>query len=276
MWARSSTPASGALCGRAQGDAGRPFPTFALALSLFDDAAWEALSADRPLRYARVIEITQSVGTPFVMSPIRADERIVNYVKGLNQLDDRLAPFFVPVTAGAGAVALAASQAEQAERIGRHLAAAASTSRIPVVHLVGPDASSKQHVALQAGLTLGRHLVRLPVVSLPSTSGDLEQFARLWQRESALLPLALYVDASDGVPEGTSGDGSTAAINRLMTRATSVTFLDTPENLVGPRQRHPHHRRAHAHGRASNVSSGPRCSVPNTRASPPISRPSST
>ena len=223
----------GALCGRAQGDASRSFPTFALALSLFDDAAWEALSADRPLRYARVIEITQSVGTPFVMSPIRADERIVNYVKGLNQLDDRLAPFFVPVTAGAGAVALAASQAEQAERIGRHLAAAASTSRIPVVHLVGPDASSKQHVALQAGLTLGRHLVRLPVVSLPSTSGDLEQFARLWQRESALLPLALYVDASDGVPEGTSGDSSTAAINRLMTRATSVTFLDAPENWSG-------------------------------------------
>ena len=224
----------GALCGRAQGDASRSFPTFALALSIFDDAAWEALSADRPLRYARVIEITQSVGTPFVMSPIRADERIVNYVKGLNQLDDRLAPFFVPVTAGA------ARGGTGRRRRRSRPSASAGTSRRPHRRAgyrssisSGRTRRANSTSPCQAGLTLGRHLVRLPVVSLPSNSGDLEQFARLWQRESALLPLALYVDASDGVPEGTSGDSSTAAINRLMTRATSVTFLDAPENWSG-------------------------------------------
>ena len=118
--------------------------------------------------------------------------------------------------------------------------------------------------------------MRLPVVSLPSNSGDLEQFARLWQRESVLLPLALYVDASDGVPEGTSGDSSTAAINRLMTRATGVTFLDAPENWSGLDNDTLTIDVRTPTTRASNVSSGPRCSVPNTRASPPISPPSST
>ena len=33
-----------ALCAAAQDDYSRPYPTFALALSLFDDPAWEALS----------------------------------------------------------------------------------------------------------------------------------------------------------------------------------------------------------------------------------------
>src|SRR5207253_741004 len=40
-----------ALCARAQDDPARPFPTFALALSLFDEPAWDVLSPERPLRY---------------------------------------------------------------------------------------------------------------------------------------------------------------------------------------------------------------------------------
>jgi hypothetical protein len=34
------------LCARAQGDPAKPYPTFALALSLFDDPTWDALSQD--------------------------------------------------------------------------------------------------------------------------------------------------------------------------------------------------------------------------------------
>ena len=40
----------------------RPYPTFALALALFDDPVWEALSPERPLRYWRLIEINQPGG----------------------------------------------------------------------------------------------------------------------------------------------------------------------------------------------------------------------
>jgi hypothetical protein len=38
------------LCARTQPDLNRPYPTFALALTLFEDAAWDALSPERPLR----------------------------------------------------------------------------------------------------------------------------------------------------------------------------------------------------------------------------------
>src|SRR6185295_9073286 len=52
------------LCARAHDDPARPYPTFALALALFDDSAWDALSPERPLRYWRLIEINQPGAQP--------------------------------------------------------------------------------------------------------------------------------------------------------------------------------------------------------------------
>ena len=86
-----------ALCARGQDDPQRPYPTFALAMALFDDPAWEALAPERPLRYWRLIEINQPGAQPLTSSALRADERIVNYLKGLNTLDDRLATFVSPI-----------------------------------------------------------------------------------------------------------------------------------------------------------------------------------
>src|ERR1700690_19956 len=85
-----------ALCAAAKQDELRPFPTFALALALFDDPSWDALSPERPLRYWRLIEINQPGALPLTVSPLRADERVVDYLKGLNYLDDRLAPLLSP------------------------------------------------------------------------------------------------------------------------------------------------------------------------------------
>ena len=84
-------PGLSSLYARAQGNPARNYPTFGLALSAFDDPAWEALSPHRPLRYVRLIEMNQPGATPLTSSPLRADERMVNFVKGLNVLDDRLA-----------------------------------------------------------------------------------------------------------------------------------------------------------------------------------------
>ena len=84
------------LCAGAQGDPNRPYPTFALGMAIFDDPAWDALSPERPLRHWRLIEINQPGAQPLTTSPIRADERIVNYLKGLNYLDDRLTPLLIP------------------------------------------------------------------------------------------------------------------------------------------------------------------------------------
>ncbi|MEL7535288.1 MAG: ATP-binding protein, partial [Bacteroidota bacterium] len=105
------------LCAQAQGNANQAYPTFALALSLFDEPAWDALSPERPLRYWQLIEINQPGAQPLTTSALKADERIVNYIKGLNYLDDRLAPLLVPLDVAGSANELPPSQQKAVDKV---------------------------------------------------------------------------------------------------------------------------------------------------------------
>lgn len=220
------------LCAQAQDDPHRPYPTFALALALFDDPSWDALSPQRPLRYWQLIEINQPGAQPLTTSALRADERIVNYIKGLNYLDDRLAPLLTPLEGVGGERALPPSQHAVAETIVRHLEQAAQTRRAPVIQLLGTDPLSKQLVAEHATTALGLHLYRLPAEMLPTQAAELETLARLWQRESILLPVALYVDAHEGeLSHQTGGPG--LPLNRFLSRSGGLFFLDTRDIRTG-------------------------------------------
>jgi hypothetical protein len=222
-----------ALCGQAQNEPGRPYPTFALAFTLFDDPCWDALSAERPLRYWRLIEINQPGATPLTMSALRADERIVNYLKGLNQLDDRLTTLLAPFDlSGDGDSSLAATHSAIADAIGHGLRLGVAANRIPVVQLTGIDSVSKQQVALQVFSRLGLQGFRLPGELLPEAAGELEILIRLWHRESNLLPLALFVDAVDD-EEGSGTAEGNRKLNRFVARCGTLTFVDTREPRPG-------------------------------------------
>ena len=224
-----------ALCACAQDDPSRPHhPTFALALTLLDEPAWDALSPERPLRYWRLIEINQPGAQPLTTSALRADERIVNYIKGLNYLDDRLAPLLAPLDVLDDGAELPPSQQSTVEAIVHRLRQALPTHRLPVVQLLGPDILSKQLVAQRAAAALGLQLYRLPAGALSLQAVELETFARLWQRESMLLPIALYLDAYEG--EGSIPTEGQAAppLHRFLARIGGVTFLDTREIQTGP------------------------------------------
>ena len=85
------------LCARAQHDPQRPYPTFALAMAMFDDPSWDAMSPGRPLRRWQLIDVGQPRTEPLTVSRLTADERIVNYLKGLNHVDARLDPLLRPL-----------------------------------------------------------------------------------------------------------------------------------------------------------------------------------
>ena len=86
------------LCAKAQENPNKPYPTFALAFALFDDPDWNALAPNAPLRYWRLLEISQPNAQALTASALCVDERILNYLKGLNYLDDRLVPLIDPLT----------------------------------------------------------------------------------------------------------------------------------------------------------------------------------
>ncbi|MCL4849210.1 MAG: ATP-binding protein [Acidobacteria bacterium] len=223
------------LCARAQQDPSQTSPTFALALALFDSPAWEALSPDRPLRYFRLLEITQAGAQPLTTSPLRADERIVNYLKGLNALDDRLTSLLTPFDAPARD-ALPPSQETARALVEQAVRVAADGGTPPVVQLVGVDALSKQLVAQQAARALDLGLYRLPVELLPQQASDVEALARLWQRESLLLPIALFIDAHehDGQVRSDGGSGQTGVLlQRFLSRSQGVFLISTREMRAG-------------------------------------------
>jgi hypothetical protein len=211
------------LCARAQGDAARPYPTFALALTLFDHPAWEVTSPERPLRFWRLVEVNQTGLQPLVASALKADERIVNYVKGLNYVDDRLTPLLTAIPPDDGA--LPRSQERVAEQLAAELQRT-SGGTLPVLQLLGSDSEAKRLIAGSVASQLGLALYRLPADALPQPPADLETFIRLWQRESMLLPVALYVDVAQ-LDRAASGPAS--ALYRLFSRGAGVTFLDTRE-----------------------------------------------
>jgi hypothetical protein len=220
-----------ALCARAQDDPNKPFPTFALALALFDEPSWDALSPERSLRYWRLIEISQLGAQPLSGSALRADEHIVNYLKGLNYLDDRVSSFIAPLEIDPASAEMAPSQDAVAEVILRRWQREIGAGALPIVQLLGPDPISKQLVAHQAAAKLNRILCRLQVEVLPSATQDLETFARLWQRESRLLPLAFYLDAEDADATAT---GRSGVLSRFLARTDGFCFVAVRDALPRP------------------------------------------
>lgn len=208
------------LCARVQGNLNKPYPTFALAFALFDDSDWGGLSPHGPLRHWRLLEINQPGAQPLTSAALSADERIVNYLKGLNYLDDRLTPLIDSVNIQVAEGGLPPSQQQIVDTVIAYLAHANGLERMPVIDLVGHDSASKRQVAGMVATKLGLNLKTISFRILPDQIGDFETFTRLWQRESLLLPLALYLEV-DGM-----ADAEKTKLKRFLERSTGVVFLD--------------------------------------------------
>lgn len=225
-------PAIPALCASAQENSRLPYPTFGLALTLFKDPTWNAISPRGALRYWRLIEISQSSGQPLTTSTLRADERIVSYIKGLNYLDDRLDPILTAIPAPIDPGSLPLSQRTVSDSIVDRCTHAELGVAPSVVQLVGADVAAKQMIAAHVAADLGRSLYSLPYELLPEQPAELENLARLWSRESILLPIALYVDAHDLAP-GSAGDPRGPGAARFLARTGGLVFLGTRDAWAG-------------------------------------------
>ena len=217
-------PAVGFLCARLHGNDQMRYPTFGLALEVLPDPAWDVVSPQRGLRFWKLIEITQRPGEGVIAASLRADERIVNYIKGLNYLDDRLTPLLTRL-APQGADDLPPSQLAIAAKIKREWDVSPVVA--PIIQLAGPDEAGKRLVAAAAAAECGLLAYLLPAALLPSQPVELDSLARLWRRESYLLPLALYLDAH------AAGDDPAAArppVGRFLERVGGRAALASRES----------------------------------------------
>lgn len=215
-----------ALCAQAQVEPDRTYPTFALAFALFDDPAWDVISPERQLRYWKMLEIDQLNGLPLISCPLHLDQRIVDYIKGLNYLDVLLAPLTSPLDITLCETQLSPSQQAVVDRIVSYMKQFSGLQPLPVIQLLGPDKFSKQLIASHAALSLGLNLYRMPGDLLPANAVELDDLVKLWERERFLLPICLYIDADDG---SAGPEGHATSLNRFLARSQGVFFLDTRE-----------------------------------------------
>ena len=201
---------------------GKHHPTFALAMAALTDPSWDALSPERPLRAHRLIEVHQAGAMSLLAAPLRIDERIAAYIKGLDYVDERLAPFLTPL---ADPGALPCSQEQIAEDLHRWLAAEDARG---LLQLTGTHASAKADVAGRAAALSGRRAFAVHADSLNSGE-ELATFLRLWSREALLEPLVLFVQALEGVAP-LAGEETKPAVHqhspRELTRIAGPCLLD--------------------------------------------------
>lgn len=189
-----------ASCARANGNPVLDYPTFALALRILPEPTWDVVSPHRPLRYWRLLEIHQPPGEPLITSQLRADPRVVNYLKGLNDLDERLAAYFEPVPDAFGGC-VPESHAQTIAAVNRVWTGSHDPTRVPVVQLVGPDPLVRRGLAKEASARVGLDLFELDLGRIIGSPPDVTDLIRLWERETLLRSVSAYIDVGDRRPD---------------------------------------------------------------------------
>ena len=178
-------------------DTSRRIATPHLALSLFGSTERHRGSffEEAPLRRWRLITAETGAQNSLLTSPLRMDERMLNYLSGVNQLDRRCAG----VLANSPEALLPASHRALAAEL-FHWLVTENGKRSTVMQLVGPTDSGRfalgKAVCQQAGLGL---LILNPRF-LPGPGPERRETIGLVEREAVLLESGLFMDA-DALPQ---------------------------------------------------------------------------
>ena len=231
-------PTTAGRCAAASGDACRPYPTFSLALAALGEPHWSAITPVAPLRRWRLVELDDE--TSLTTSRLRADERILHFLAGVPYLDPRLRGLARPVEAPADLPS--AYLPVTAALAGRW--SWPPTGGQPHAEITGADPQTRRDITAAAAREAGLRAYVLRDTDLPAEAADLEELARLWEREAILLPAVLLIEAgsaerlrgvegllsSVAVPAAVSGDDPLPVRSLCGTRLT-VPALDRGEQL---------------------------------------------
>ena len=150
----------------------------------------------RPRRSAESLRVERSGALS------QLDRRIVNYLLGNNQIDERLANIATVCRPGPGlehVLVEPVAKTQLTHIIQRHFSAQTTDRRLVVVHLHGPYGVGKRDLALGACAQLNCPLLRLDMELLLAHESEAETLLRLAFREGLLLQAAVYLDNLDSL-----------------------------------------------------------------------------
>ena len=182
-----------ARCAEASGRPQRDAVTFSLAMAVLADPHWSALAPSAPLRRFRLIEIEPGHG--LTAAPLHIDERILHYLAGVNQLDQRLDGVLSSRTRPP-------AMAKEHLQLATETIQPAAADLLPAtaLHFCGDDASGQEDIGALIADRAGRQLFVLRLEDTPPAGAEMDQFVRLWMREANLLPALLLLQWEDDTP----------------------------------------------------------------------------
>ncbi|HLO86905.1 MAG TPA: ATP-binding protein [Nostocaceae cyanobacterium] len=217
-------PNWGYLCSNARGGhPTRPYPTFSVAMSIFSDTHWTAFAPTSPLRKWRLINVGEAPA--LILSPLKIDERILHYLFGENNLDERLRGVIEPLVIYdkidvPSHQQLAAQMAKTWEKMGQGVV-------LPVIQLCGEEVNSKRAIASTVCqlLDIDLHMMSVGVIA-GLRSSEINDLLSLWEREAVLYGSALLLDCDD---IDTSDPNKENIISRLMESITTPIMISSLE-----------------------------------------------
>jgi hypothetical protein len=223
---------------------GRPYATLQLALGVFAGCASErVLAADcllptGPLRALRLVDVADDDdrAEPLLTRRLAVDERMADYLRGMNRPDSRLVGLLSDVGAPVGSEIGARTATRVAELV------AAEAGSWTTVNLVGTSEGGARDVAARACADLSLGLAVLDVAQLTAQPPvDRSRSLALLGREAVLGGLALLVDTAGLDPGGPAA----AAVDEVIERVAATLFVVSADRWPGDGQSH---RNAHVVG----------------------------
>jgi AAA+ superfamily predicted ATPase len=211
-----------------QDDAARRFATPHLALTVLAthprDTERASFAPGAPLRRWRLLTLDVTAPGSLLSSPLRVDERIRDFLSGVNELDPRFSGLLVR----APDVPLASCHRDLAAVLARQVNGA-GTRRSSVINLVGSSDSGRLALARAGCEHAGLGLLIIAPRLLPAPGPERRESIALVDREAALLGSALYLDV-DGL-----NDDDTQLVVAALDTITGPLLIASKERLSSDR-----------------------------------------
>ena len=215
-------------------DGRRPYASLHLALGLFVEGATDRLlAADcltpaRPLRSLRLVDVDDDAGGPLLTRRLGVDERIADYLRGLNRPDARVVPFLSPVSAPLSTGSIDRLAQGITERVARD-------QGWSTVNLVGASDAGARELARSVCAGLGLDLLALDISKLAGSSeAERRTILALLGREAMLGGIALLVDTAGVEPRSPAA----ATVDEMIERAAATLFVISAERWTGLSEAH--------------------------------------
>lgn len=188
-----------------------------------------ALLSSAPLRRFKLVTPgDDGSATARPLQVLRIDERISDYIRGINRLDERV----VHLLRVAPADPIADQHRDIVDQLYRWAQSAAGEPW-PPFHFTGPPNAGKQAVAREFCARVGVQLYIVDPGRLPTSDRERHELMHLMEREAALSRIAVYIDVTD---LDLADRGTAAATRDWIEHAAGVMFIAARERFPLRRQ----------------------------------------